>query len=108
MTKLASDPNQLKDITLLEHRFLDAPFIPEHLLAGIDGFDTELGRAIGRVIETDVGVFRYRDAAIHRQHQIVALPDLEVVDEERRYVEPRALFHLQSRILRVAKPKQGL
>ncbi len=61
---------------------LDVPFLLEHVAFGIPGHGAEALRTIRNIGEADIGIFRNRDPAFHRQHQTVVLPQPQFVDEE--------------------------
>src|SRR5882672_7521624 len=86
---------------------VDLPFILEHVALGVLGLDAETLRAVRNIGESNIGVFRDRNAAFHRKHQIVVLPYPQFIDEEGRNIELRDLIHLQTGIVRVADHDLG-
>src|SRR5580698_2287198 len=43
--------SQRKTSTSLQYRLFDRPYVPEHVLVSVDGFDAEIRSAVGLVVE---------------------------------------------------------
>src|SRR5947208_12783251 len=54
-------------------RLLHVPLVPEHVSVCVLGFRAKAPGAVGHIREAQIGIFRDRDAAFHREHGAVVL-----------------------------------
>jgi len=62
----------------------DLPFVLKHVAFGVPGLDAETLCTVRNKGESNIGIFRNRNAAFHRQNQAVILPQPQFIDEEGR------------------------
>src|SRR5579864_4129756 len=89
------------------YRGLCRPFAFEYMAAGVGRLDPKGAGAIREIAEADIWVLRDRNAALHSEHELVALPDPQIPHEKGRDVKQRDLVTLQARIVRMTDHDLG-